>query len=369
MRITIDATSLLLRSAGIKSYTHHWLKALRHEGEAEIRAFPFLGAVGELHHDRSMAPLWATYPRLATLYAVNYLGAGVLDACIGETDIFHCSNQVRHAPRRARLTATIHDLTCWKMPELHTPANVRADQNFAERILQRADGLIAVSEATRQDAIEELGIDEDRIVTIHSGVDEAFFRVPVEDVLAAKDYFGLLKPYVLYIGTIEPRKNIERLLDAWLRLPADVLEEHELVIAGPTGWAPETVKRLEAGVPGVRRLGYVEEAALAPLTAGALVFAYPSLYEGFGFPVAQAMAAGVPVLTSNISALPEITGDAAELVDPLSVSEIAGGLKRLLLSPAMRESLAVDGKDRAQRYRWQKTAQRSLTFFRKVAGR
>lgn len=141
------------------------------------------------------------------------------------------------------------------------------------------------------------------------------------------------------------------------------------MIAGPTGWAPETVKRLEAGVPGVRRLGYVEEAALAPLTAGALVFAYPSLYEGFGFPVAQAMAAGVPVLTSNISALPEITGDAAELVDPLSVSEIAGGLKRLLLSPAMRESLAVDGKDRAQRYRWQKTAQRSLTFFRKVAGR
>ncbi|MBI4904917.1 MAG: glycosyltransferase family 4 protein [Acidobacteria bacterium] len=369
MRITIDATSLLLRSAGIKSYTHHWLKALRQTGDAEIRAFPFITTTGDLHHDRSMLPLWSTYPRLAALYAVNYLGPVVLDACIGGADIFHCSNQVRHAPRRARLTATIHDLTCWKMPELHTPANVRADRNFAERVLQKADGIIAVSEATRQDAIEELGIAEERIVAIHSGVNEEFFHVPVDDVLAVKDFYGLDKPYVLYIGTIEPRKNIDRLLAAWLQLPADVLEEHELVIAGPLGWAPETGKRLEAGLPGLRRLGYVEEAALAPLTAGALVFAYPSLYEGFGFPVAQAMAAGVPVLTSNISALPEITGDAAELVDPLSVSEITAGLKRLLTSPTMRESLAIEAKDRAQRYRWSRTAERSITFFQKVAGR
>lgn len=117
-------------------------------------------------------------------------------------------------------------------------------------------------------------------------------------------------------------------------------------------------------------MGYVDEAALAPLTAGALVFAYPSLYEGFGFPVVQAMAAGVPVLTSNISALPEVTGDAAELVDPLSVSEIVTALDRLLTSPSMREELAVLGKARAQMFRWSRTAHRSIHFFQKVlAGR
>lgn len=369
MRITIDATSLLLRSAGIKSYAYHWIKALRHLGEAEFDAFPFIGRLGELDHDRSMFAPWSTYPRLAALFAVNYGGSGVLDMVLGKTDVFHASNQVRHAPGRARLTATVHDLTCWKMPELHTPANVRADKLFAERILKRAHGLIAVSEATRQDAIEELDIPEERIETIHSGVNEEFFRVPVQDVLMVKEYYKLQKPYVLYTGTIEPRKNVDRLLDAWLALPSDVLDEHELVIAGPQGWAPDTVKRLEQGVARVRRLGYVEEAALAPLTAGALVFAYPSLYEGFGFPVAQAMAAGVPVLTSNISALPEITGDTAVLVDPFSVTEIKDGLLQLLLSATMREGMAVDGKDRAQRYRWDRTAQRSMNFFRKVVGR
>ncbi|MBL8175929.1 MAG: glycosyltransferase family 4 protein [Bryobacterales bacterium] len=369
MRITIDATSLLLRSAGIKSYTYYWMKALRHiAGDRNIRGYPSLNRLGELHHDRSMVSWGTTYPRLALLYATNLAGPVVLDALIEGADIFHASNQVHHAPRKALLTATIHDLTCWKMPELHTAANVAADQRFADRILKQAHGLIAVSEATRQDAIELLGIDEVRIETIHSGVGDAFFHVSVEEVLAIKEDLGLDKPYVLFVGTVEPRKNLDRLLDAWLGLPDDLRREFELVIAGPIGWAPETEKRLGAGAAGIRRLGYVAEEALPALTAGALLFAYPSIYEGFGFPVAQAMAAGVPVLTSNISALPEVTGGDAALVDPLSVGEIRSALDRLLTSPSMREDLAIRGKERAQNYRWSKCARRSLLFFERVLG-
>ncbi|MCZ2147441.1 MAG: glycosyltransferase family 4 protein [Bryobacterales bacterium] len=369
MRVTVDATSLLLRSAGVKSYTFHWLKALRQQAGPDcIRAFPFIGKTGELDHDRSMLPKWATYPRLAILYGVNLTGAALLDMCIAGSDIFHASNQIHHAPRGCLLTATVHDMTCWKMPELHTPANVKADRRFAEQILKRAHGIIAVSESARQDAIEELDIPEERIETIHSGVSEAFFRVRVADVLELKEIAGLRKPYVLFVGTIEPRKNLDRLLDAWLILPASLREEFELVIAGPMGWAPETAKRLESGLAGVRRLGYVAEDAMPALTAGALAFAYPSLYEGFGFPVAQAMAAGVPVLTSNISALPEITGNAAELVDPFSISEIRASLERLLTSPSKREELAARGKERAQNYRWSRCAAHSLRFFGKVLG-
>lgn len=366
MRITVDATSLLLRSAGVKSYTYYWMKALRHiAGKESIRGFPFLNELGELHHDRSMVPLWGTYPRLAMLYAAR-LSGGVLDALIEGADIFHASNQIHHAPRKSLLTATVHDLTCWKMPELHTAANVAADERFAERILKKAQGLIAVSDATREDAIELLGIDEDRIETIHSGVSDAFFNVPVEDVLALREDLGLEKPYVLFVGTVEPRKNLDRLLDAWLGLGAEMRQEFELVIAGPVGWAPETERRLSAGAAGVRRMGYVAEEALPALTAGALVFAYPSLYEGFGFPVAQAMAAGVPVLTANVSSLPEVTGGDAELVDPLSVGEIRAGLERLLTSSSLREDLAVRGKERAQNYRWSKCARRSMLFFQRL---
>lgn len=369
MRITIDATSLLLRSAGIKSYTYYWMKALRQiAGDDSIRGYPLLNQLGELHHDRSMVPFGTTYPRLAMLYASNLAGPSVLDALIRGSDIFHASNQIHHAPRKALLTATIHDLTCWKMPELHTAANVAADQRFADRILRQAHGIIAVSDATREDAIELLGIDEDRIETIHSGVSEAFFHVSVDEVLAIKEDLGLNKPYALFVGTVEPRKNLDRLLDAWLGLPSDIRQEFELIIAGPIGWAPETEKRLSAGATGVRRLGYVAEEALPALTAGALLFAYPSLYEGFGFPVAQAMAAGVPVLTSDISALPEVTGGDAALVDPLSVNEIRSTLQQLLTSPSMREDLAIRGKERAQNYRWTKCARRSMLFFQRVLG-
>ncbi len=368
MRVAIDATSLLLRSAGVKSYTYHWMKALRHiAGNDRIRGFPLLNTIGELHHDRSMLSPWATYPRLAMLYATR-LGPSVLDTFLKGSDIFHASNQIHHAPRETLLTATIHDLTCWKMPELHTAANVAADRRFADRILKRAHGLIAVSDATRQDAIELLGIEEDRIETIHSGVSDAFFRVSVEEVLAIKEDLRLNKPYALFVGTVEPRKNLDRLLDAWLGLDADLRSEFELIVAGPVGWAPETEKRLSAGAAGVRRLGYVAEEALPALTAGALLFAYPSLYEGFGFPVAQAMAAGVPVLTANISALPEVTGGDAALVDPLSVNEIRSALQQLLTSPSMREDLAIRGKERAQNYRWSKCARRSLLFFERVMG-
>lgn len=368
MKITVDATSLLLRSAGVKSYTYHWLRALRAiAGAKNVAAFPFISDLGDLDHDRSMLPMWATYPRLAVLYASNYL-PGALDLAIEGCDIFHASNQVHHGPRRARLTATIHDLTCWKLPELHTAANVQADHRFAEQILKKADGLIAVSEATREDAIDILDLDEDRVVTIHSGVSDAYFRVPAEQVLAVKEDLQLNKPYVLCVGTIEPRKNLDRLLDAWLALRPDLREQFDLVIAGPAGWAGSaTVERLKA-TPGVRLIGYVPEPFLPALTAGALVFAYPSLYEGFGFPVAQAMAAGVPVLTSNISSLPEVTGRAAELVDPLSVNEIRSGLQRLLESEDRREDLAVRAKEKAQNYRWERCARRSMTFFENIAG-
>ena len=155
MRITIDATSLLLRSAGIKNYTYYWLKHLRRAARAgeEIRAYPLLGDVKRLDHEASALSFAATVPRLGVLFAVNKLGSWALDAAIAGSDVFHASNQVHHAPRRAKLTATVHDLTAMLMPELHTAGNVRADAVFAERILKRADGLIAVSENSRSAVI------------------------------------------------------------------------------------------------------------------------------------------------------------------------------------------------------------------------
>jgi alpha-1,3-rhamnosyl/mannosyltransferase len=169
------------------------------------------------------------------------------------------------------------------------------------------------------------------------------------------------------VGTVEPRKNVDRLLDTWQTLPASVREQFDLVVAGPEGWqSTGTLARLRAPAPGVRYLAYVPEPDLPSVTAGATVFVYPSLYEGFGFPVAQAMAAGVPVITSNLSSLPEVTGGAAALIDPHSQAELRAALERLLTSPATRAQLSTAGRIQAQRFRWDTCARQSLQFFEQI---
>jgi glycosyltransferase involved in cell wall biosynthesis len=357
MRVVIDASSLLLRSAGIKSYTWHWLRALqRLTSREEVRAFPFIDLAGRLDHDRSVLGFWQTLTRITLLHGVNW-SSGLLDFVLGDADLFHASNQVRRMPTSTRVTATLHDLTCWLMPELHTPANVRADREFAGRVLNRAARVIAVSESTRQDAIRVLRMSPERIETIHSGVADEFFD--------AKPVYRA-RPYVLFLGAIEPRKNIETLLDGWRSVRGELRESFDLVIAGASGWGPPaTLARIKREAA---YLGYVPEPQLPGLTAGATVFVYPSLYEGFGFPVAQAMAAGVPVITSNTSALPEICGDSGLLVDPRSPSEICAAITRVLEDHTFRAELGARGRKRADRFRWDVTAKKSIEFFRNVAG-
>jgi glycosyltransferase involved in cell wall biosynthesis len=358
MRICIDGTALLLRSAGIKNYLYYWMRALaQHAPQHEITAFPFLGQIGDLAHDRSTLTPLQTYPRIAVLQFMNKIFKPAINVAVPKVDIFHASNQVHAVPRRVRLTGTVYDMTCLLMPQLHTAANVRAELQHYARVFKRADGLIAISQSAKDDAVRLLNVDRDRIEVIYPGIPERYFD-------AVPNAYGLTKPFVLFVGTVEPRKNIDTLLDAWLQLPPSTREAHELVFAGPIGWAGNaTVQRLRSGIAGLRVLGYVPEADLPSLTAAATVFAYTSLYEGFGFPLAQAMAAGVPVVTSNVSSMPEVAGDAGVLVDPRSASQIATALDRLLTSPTLREKLGRRGKELARRFTWKNSAERSAEFF------
>jgi glycosyltransferase involved in cell wall biosynthesis len=359
MRIAIDATPTLVRSAGVKNYIHHWVRHLRERARgSEIRLFPFLRDLGELNHEASPRGTAATVSRLAFVHALRIFGPALLDQALGDADVFHASNLIRAVPRHAKLTATLHDLTSWLMPDRNTRGSCEADYRFAERILSRADGLIAVSENTRQDAIRLLGIAPEKITTIHSGVAPEYFDAAPR----RRD-----RPYLLSVGTIEPRKNYDMLLDAWQRVRPDLRKEFDLVIAGPRGWArEETFARVQSEAI---YLGYVPEREMPGLFAAATIFLYPSLYEGFGFPVAQALAARVPVITSNTSALPEVARDGAALVDPTSTEAIAAAIERLLDSPAERTKLAGYGRTSAERFRWEKCAEQSLAFFQRVISR
>ncbi len=364
MRIVIDATPLLLRSAGVKTALYHWIRALREaSGNDEIRLYPPLTRLGRLVHDSSVSGRLATWAGLFMAVANQRAGVPFPDWCARGADVFHCTNQVRTPPRRIPFTATLHDLTCWKMPQLHSEANVRADREFAERVVSRAAGVVAVSEATRQDAIDILKLPPEKIRTIHNGVADAYFEAPPPPQRR--------KPYALFVGTIEPRKNVDRLLDAWESLPAAVRAGYDLLLAGGAGWHCEaTVARLRAARAGVHWLGYYPEALLPELIRGATVLVYPSLYEGFGLPVAQAMACGTACVTSNVSSLPEIAGDAALFVNPESVEEIRHAILRLLEDPEERARLGAAGRARAERmFRWERAARESLLFFHEITGR
>ncbi len=362
MQILIDATPLLLRSAGVKNYTYYWIQSLWEQARNDrISTFPALTRLGPLNHESSIAGPAQTYVHLGRVFTANRVPAlPVLRWSMPAADVFHVSNLIRHPPKRLKLTATIYDMTCRLMPELHTAANIQADENLARNVLGKASRLIAISENSRQDAVRLLNLDAERIEVIYPGVPEVYFGAQARPSE---------RPYVLYVGAIEPRKNVDTLLDAWesFRLRGDF----DLIIAGASGWAAEkTLDRLTAAKPrgsGVRYLGYVPEDELPGLTAGASAFVYPSLYEGFGFPVAQAMAAGVPVITSNTSCMPEVAGGGALLVDPRSAAEIQSALEKLLTSSELRQELAAAGMARAQtEYRWKVCARKSLEFFHRV---
>jgi alpha-1,3-rhamnosyl/mannosyltransferase len=365
MRIVIDATPILVRSAGVKNYLYHWLQHLRSAGgEDTFRAYPFIRQLGELNHDASVFSSMPTLARLALLHFANLPGNPTLDLLLMGSDVFHASNLMKRSPNRVRVTATIHDMTCWVSPELHNRANIRADRGFANKVLRKASGIITVSEHTRSDLLRIIDIAPERVRTIYPGVPPRYFEATER---RPPPGYGLDKPYILSVGTIEPRNNIETLLEAYEALPEMLRREYDFVAAGPIGWSADRIRdRLVSST--ARYLGYVPEADLPALTGGARLFVYPSLYEGFGFPVAQAMAAGVPVITSAVSSLPEIAAGSAMLVDPRSVDEIRRAMERVLEDAELAASLASRGRERARCFQWENCARQSLEFFEDVVG-
>ena len=371
MRVAIDATTLLIQSAGVKNYLYYWIRSLQDEmGADAVSLFPFLSSLNTRLDHRTLQTRWSPTWRIAILNLLNMRWNPAMDLWPWNADVFHASNHLINAPtRRTRLTATIYDMTCWLVPEMHEAANVLAAKQYATRVLERADGCIAISESSRRDALDILRIPPERIRTIYPGVADAFFDPPpAQPVL---DTHKLHKPYLLFVGTVEPRKGIDTLLEAYRRLPGSLRDGCDLVIAGMLGWCADSTRQaiLQPDLAGIRYLGYVPESDLPSLTRGATAVVFPSQYEGFGFPVAQGMAAGVPVITSTGSSLEEIAGDACLLVRPGAADELSAALQAIIESSSLQHELRDKGKARAALFRWENSARQSVDFFRSVAGR
>jgi alpha-1,3-rhamnosyl/mannosyltransferase len=258
---------------------------------------------------------------------------------------------------RCPTAVVVYDLVPFVAGAHGQARSTRIERATIRPALRRAAALPCISEATRLDLVSRFPSAAAKASVIALAADAAFARPPA----LAPGHPQLTKPYVLAVGTLEPRKNLERLVSAWRQLPANLRETHELALAGGRGWEDDAFVRT-ARTAGAKLLGHVSDDELHALYAGASCFAYPSLYEGAGLPVIEAMAAGAPVVTSSVSSLPEVAGDAALLVDPNDTDAIAAAVERVLTEPGLADDLRVRGRAQAATFSWERTARETLAL-------
>lgn len=270
---------------------------------------------------------------------------------------------------------TIHDLSFLRYREFFSiRKNIWHKMINVKKLLKRFNKIIAVSENTKNDIVELCNIKEEKIKVIYSGIGKQYKMIDSKDakLLAVKDKYKLPDKSILYLGNLEPRKNIEGIIESYIKLRDQNtdLKEVKLVLAGAKGWKANNIFKLwqeSKYKDDIMFLGYVESADKAYLYNLASLFIYPSFYEGFGFPPLEAMACGTPVVTSFVSSLPEVVGDSAIMVDPYNISEIAKAMEQVLTNRDLQTSLIKKGLARARQFSWEKAGKEYLEVFRSMA--
>ncbi len=285
------------------------------------------------------------------------------------TDVFHSPDFIPPLRRTGPSVITIHDLAFLIYPHFLTKDSARYYGQI-DRAVRRADCIIAVSESTKHDLIKKLGVSEDKIRVIYEAADPLFRPEPRPAALQhVQALFDIPEDYILFVGTIEPRKNIPGLLRAYRRLRDKYKLTPALVLAGAPGWLTEDVYKLVNDLalkPHCFFLGRVSNHDLFHLYNAALCLVHPAFYEGFGLTPLEAMACGTPVVVSNVSSLPEVVGDAGLLVDPKNDEEITVALWRVLTDSTLRDQLRVKGLQRAEAFSWERAARETMEVYQKA---
>jgi glycosyltransferase involved in cell wall biosynthesis len=350
LRVAFDAGPLLDPPTGVGRYARELSHSLSEVG-VDVRPYAVaLRGSSEGSINRMRLP--------ARLVHRAWLRSGrpSADRLVGDVDVVHGTNFVL-PPTKTPGVVTVHDLSFLRDDAFPGAA---AWARMVPWSIERAERVLTITDQVAGEIVDHYGVDRSKIVVTHLGVSPAFFgAAPLSD--ASLHRLGIARPFVLAAGTLEPRKNLPRLLAAWDSL-GDEKDGWSLVLAGPKGWGP--------GLPrteGVVLTGWVGDETLPGLLAAADVFAFPSLYEGFGLPPLEAMATGTACVAGTYSAAEEVLGDAAVMVDPLDPAAIAGGLSMLMNDEGARRSYALSGKARAAAFTWERTARSTIEAYEQAS--
>lgn len=288
----------------------------------------------------------------------NNIHAFPIENFIGKIDVLHTSD-FTNPPTKAKKITTIHDLTPLIFPQYHLPHIVNNFKINFKLIEKECDFILAVSNQTKTDIQKFTQIPEEKIQVIYEAVDSQFKPTNDQDkIIEVKKRYGITRDYILSVGTKEPRKNIDKLIKAFFQLNLDI----QLVLVGKSGW----LNSLNSKNKNIIETGFIEDEDLPILYSSASVFTYPSLYEGFGLPVLEAMSCGAPVIISNNSSLPEVVGKAGILINPNSTQEIKEALEKVLTNKKLQKELSQKSQVQAQKFNWQKTAKETLEIYNSI---
>jgi glycosyltransferase involved in cell wall biosynthesis len=374
MQVTIDVSPTAQQHAGLGRYAGEIARALADHTSLEVRLFY------NKQGDARLPDYLQDLPHRSVNVGNKPWRMGVLlsnlirrpmDNTFGAVDIFHATNHLLGHFGQARTVFTLHDLIFLHYPEYHLPYN-RWYLTFAmPRFLRAADVIITPSECSRQDAINFYGLSPDKIKVIYEAAAPHFKPADRTETLArVRHQYNLPDQFILHVGTIEPRKNLSRLLEAFQTVGQE-FPDLKLVLVGKKGWLyDEFFQTLNQFGLAERVIfpGFVKEGDLPAFYQLAQVFIYPSLYEGFGLPPLEAMACGAPVICSNSSSLPEVVGNAGLLIAPTNTAEMTQSLRRLLADAELRAGLRARSLARAGQFSWQKAAGQLEAVYRSLQG-
>lgn len=375
MKVLFDCTPVRHRISGVGYHTYSLMKALK-EGnypDVELSFYRQPSVKQWLKNQRQLPDSLKDFSPIQFLpFPVtisNLLGksASYFAPPIGHYDIIHGTDYYVYPFREGKKIMTIHDLTFLKYPQFCTNIVKQYSQRI-KKCLQWTEAIITISQSSKQDIIDYLGYEKDKIFIIYgaSRYNLDYLKKINIELIKKKINYDFTQPYLLFVSTIEPRKNIINLIKAFNICKEKYRLPHHLILIGGKGWQYEPIFAEMDNSPfrsQIHHLGYLTDAEVAVFYAHADIFVYPSFYEGFGLPILEAMTLGAPVITSSVSSMPEVAGDSAVYINPHDVEDLATTINEVRCDRHLRKNLIKKGKSRAKLYSWEKVARETLNAY------